>query len=149
MVGFAKALLVAGCLIFGLWCWWLDTRPKGIACYRFVAAAFSLLLLVVLMPGEYTYFWFLGSWLLIACVALAGGYLDWCLRPAGARRWRSLLLFGCWSRCLISARKRSCGHYPRINRLTFNIKMVREEVPVNAGVLTNEYWWALADRNRV
>jgi len=144
-----QILLVFGCLIFGLWCWRLDNNPESIVYSRFVAAAFSLLLLVVLMPGKFTYLWFLGSWLLIACVAL-GWRISRSVPPS---RWRPPLAFAVLVWLLVSMPyfrlKEILWTLPTDQSLTVNTKRVRDEVPVNAGVLTNEYWWALADRNSV
>lgn len=38
---------------------------------------------------------------------------------------------------------------PENQSFTVNKKRVQDELPVGAGVLTSEYWWALAGRNRV
>ena len=144
-----QVLLIASSLIFALWCWWLDHQRESASYSRFVAAVCSLLLVIILMPGKCTYFWFLQSWLLIACVAL-GWRISQFVPPS---RWRPPLAFAVlvW---LLAAMpyfrlKEILWSLPADQSLTINTKRVRDEVPANAGVLTTEYWWALAGRNPV
>ena len=147
--GYDKGLLIAGCLIFCLLCWGFDKNPETSAYSRFLLVAFSLLMLLVSMPGKYGYLWFSGSWLLIACVAL-GWRISGSLPPS---RWRPLLAFGVLLWLMASMPyfrwKAILWTLPTDQSLTFNMKRVRDEVPVGARVLTTDYWWALADRNRV
>jgi hypothetical protein len=147
--GSEKAFLIAGGLIFSLLCWRLDKNPESTAYSRFVLVVLSLLLLLVLMPGKYNYLWFSGSWLLIACVALgwrvyrslpptrrcpllAVGVLVWLIASMPYFRLKVIL----WT-------------LPADQSLTYNVKRVQDDVPVGAGVLTADYWWALAGRNPV
>lgn len=77
----------------------------------------------------------------------AGGYLDHCpVTLARARRVRSYSLAGGLDvlfRCKVIT-----WTLPADRSLTINMKRVRDEVPEGAGVLTAEYWRALADRNQ-
>ncbi len=147
--GYDKAFLIAGCLIFSLLCRLLDKNPEGAVYFRFVCVVFSLLLLLVLMPGKYTYLWFPGVWLLIACVALGWGKSQ-SLLPA---RRRPLLALGVLIWLIASMpyvrAKAILWTLPADQSLTFNVNRVRDDVPIGAGVLTTEYWWALAGRNAV
>jgi hypothetical protein len=147
--GYDKAFLIAGCFMFAVLCWMLDKKRGSTAYFRFVLVALSLLLLMVSMPGKYFYLWFSGAWLLIACVGLgwrvsrslppirqfallALGVLVWLIASMPFFRWKAIY----WT-------------LPADQSLTFNMNRVRHEVPVGAGVLTTEYWWALAGRNPV
>ncbi len=147
--GYEKFFLIAGCLIFCFLCWWLD-KNRGRATYsRIVLAFFSLLLLLVAMPGKYMYLWFIGSWLLIACVAL--GWQASQSLPSIPRR--SLFALGAliWLAASLPyfRSKAILWTLPADQSLTINVQRVREEVPAGAGVLTADYWWAMADRNAV
>lgn len=149
LYGFDKAFLVAGCLIIAILCWELDKNRDRTIYSRFVLAVLSLLLLLLSMPRKYTYLWFPGTWLLIACVAL--GCRIWqSLAPAGRR---SLLALGVLIWLLASASyfrsKAILWTLPADQSFTFNVNRVRDDVPAGAGVLTTEYWWALAGRNPV
>jgi hypothetical protein len=147
--GYDKGVLIAGGLIFCLLCWRFDNNREGTVYSRFVLVVFSLLLLLVLMPGEYTYLWFSGTWLLIACVAL-GWRISRSLPPF---RWRSLVAVAVLVWLIASMPyfrwKAILWTLPADQSLTVNIKRVQDEVPVGAGVLTADYWWALASRNPV
>ncbi len=147
--GSSHGLIIVGGMVFCLLCRWFDKNPKSTAYSRFVMVTFSLLLLLVAMPGEYTYLWFLGSWLLIACVAL-GWRISGSLPPA---RCRLLLAFGILVWLMASIPyfrwKAILWTLPVEQSLSSNVERVRAEVPAGVGVLTTDYWWALADRNRV
>jgi len=145
--GYDRALPIVGGLTFLFLCWLLNNNSAAIVYSRFVLVILSLLLLLVLMPGKYTYLWFQGSWLLIACVAL-GERVSQSL-PAGRRRF--LLTAGSLICMIVSLPyfrwKAILWTLPPDQTLTFNTKIVRDELPKGASVLTTEYWWALADRN--
>ena len=98
----------------------------------------SLLFLAVFMPGEYTYLWFLGSWLLMGCVALgwrislslsgnlrrpivALAALAWLMAAMPYFHWKAIL----WT-------------LPEDQSFTVNMNRVQDEVPAGAGVLTSE-----------
>jgi hypothetical protein len=147
--GYDKAFLIAGGMMFAVLCWLLDRKRGSTPYFRFILVVLSLLLLMVSMPGKYFYLWFSGTWLLIACVALgwrvsrsltpsrrypffALGILIWLIASIPFFRWKAIY----WT-------------LPPDQTLTFNMNRVRAEVPVGAGVLTTEYWWALAGRNPV
>src|SRR5216683_3710131 len=147
--GYEKVFLIVGCLVFAFLCWRLDKNSVGSVYSRFILVVFSLLLLLVSMPGKYNYLWFSGSWLFIASVAL-GWQVCRSLPPT---RRRTLLAVGVliW---LIAAMpyfrlKAILWTLPVDQSLTFNVSRVQDEVPMGAGVLTAEYWWALAGRNPV
>jgi hypothetical protein len=147
--GYDKVILVAGGLIFGLLCWKSEKDPEIAEYSRFILIFISLLLLLFFMPGKYTYLWFAGSWLLIACVALG-----WKIsRVSPPSRWRPLLAFGIFLWVVISLpylrSKLILWTLPVDQSLTFNVNRTQEEIPEGAGVLTTEYWWALAGRNPV
>lgn len=147
--GYDKIFLIAGCLFFCLVCWRFDKNPEKTAYNRIVLAVLSLLLLLVMMPGKYFYLWFAGSWLLIACVAL--GWRTFQSSPSAARL--PVLALGVLIWLVASApyfrSKAILWTLPADQSLTFNVNRVRGEVPAGAGVLTSEYWWALAGRNPV
>jgi hypothetical protein len=147
--GYDKVLLIAGCLFFCLACWVFDRSPERNFYARIAMAALSLLLLLVLMPGKYFYLWFAGSWLLIACVALAW-HVARSLPPA---RRQLLFALGMSIWLIVSMpyfrTKTILWTLPADQSLTLNVNRVRAEVPAGAGVLTSEYWWALAGRNPV
>jgi hypothetical protein len=147
--GYDKAFLIAGCLLFSLLCRLFDKNPDGTVYFRFVCVVLSLLLLLFFMPGKYMYLWFSGSWLFIACVVL-GWRVSQSLPPS---RRRPLVALGVLIWLIASMpyfrTKAILWTLPADQSLTFNVNRVRDDVPLSAGVLTTEYWWALAGRNAV
>lgn len=142
-------VLVIGLLAFAVFCCLLD-RARAAARYsRVLLAGLLLLCLIVAMPGKYLYLWYLSSWLILTCVALA---MDvWPSIPLGARRF--LVASGA---CVWLAASMPYLHnkailwtLPADQALTTNVERVRGQIPPGAGVMSSEYWWALADRDRV
>jgi hypothetical protein len=149
LYGYDKVILICGCLIFAFLCRLFDRSPEKTAYSRFILAVFSLLLLLFSMPGKYTYLWFLGSWLLIACVAL-GWQVTQSLPSIGRLPLPALGVFIWLFASMAFVRTKAIlWTLPADQSLSFNMKRVRDEVPAGAGILTTEYWWALAGRNPV
>lgn len=147
--GYDKVMLIAGCLFYCLACWLFDKSPEKTMYARVVLAVLSLLLLLVLMPGKYFYLWFAGSWLLIVCVALAW-HVAQSTPPSTSR---PMFALGILIWLIVSMpyfrSKAILWTLPADQSLTVNVNRVRAEVPAGVGVLTSEYWWALAGRNLV
>jgi hypothetical protein len=147
--GYNYCFLMMGLLAFAALCWWFD-RSRGWGKYaRVVLAALSLLLLVSVMPRNYFYIWFPVSWLFVACAA-AGAEV---YRSASHARRRILLAFASLV-CLGASlpylhSKLVLWSLPADQSLTTNWKRLRSQIPAGAGVVSTEYWWMLADRDRV
>lgn len=142
-------ILVAGLLAFAALCRWFDKSCTGFQYSRILLAALLLACLVLLMPGKYFYLWFLGCWLLISCVALAAAV---CPSISQGRRRLLLAVGACvWLAASMPYfhRKAILWTLPADQSLTANMTSVRNRIPLDVGVMTTEYWWALADRDRV
>jgi hypothetical protein len=142
-------ILVVGLLAFAALCRWIDKSCTEFEYSRILLAALLVICLVVLLPGKYLYLWFLGCWLLISCVALAAA-----LYPLIAQSRRRLVLtFGAciWLAASIPYihRKAILWMLPADQSLTANMERVRNRIPPDVRVMSSEYWWALADRDRV
>lgn len=147
--GYQYAVLSFGLLIFAaLGIWLTRSRPSQINSHVLLAVV-SLVALAVVLPAKYFYTWFAGAWLLVACVALAYdlhkrldvrgrilvyacGICIWMVSAAPYLRMKAIL----WT-------------LPPEQRLSVNVQKIRELIPPDVGVVTLEYWWALADRDRV
>jgi hypothetical protein len=147
--GPSNGVLVAGLLLLSLLFRWFDKNAEWTNYSRLALAAFSLLCLVVIMQGKFFYPWFLAGWSLIAAVAL-GSKLFPSISPG---RRRLLLTTGICFWVVASIpylfKKAVLWSLPYEQSLTASTKRIRAEVPPNVGVVTTEFWWALADRDRV
>jgi hypothetical protein len=142
-------ILGLGLLTFAATCRLFDEFHAGKEYGRVVAGILSLACVIVLMPGKFLYLWFPGAWLLMASVALAAEIVPMVTR---ARQY-FLIAFGV---CVWLAASTAYFHekailwtLPEDQSLTVNMNRVRAEIPAGVGVMTTEYWWALADRDRV
>ncbi len=147
--GYSQMLLTATLLAFATILWRLDVAPDRAGYSRVVVAALSLAVLAISMPGKYLYLWFASSWLLLTTVAL--GWRIWGALPPSRRRM--LLAGGALSYLLLSLpyvrSKTILWTLPAGQRLGAGVARVRNDVPTGVGVLSTEYWWALADRDQV
>lgn len=147
--GYGYAVFIFGLLIFSVLCRCLDTFPVRRVYTRILASILSLAVLVVAMPGKYFYLLFQGCWLLIACVSL-GCQVSKSL-PSPRRR----LLIICGTCFWLAASmpylrsKLIMWTLPSDQSLTVNTNRLRVEIPAGAGVMTTDYWWALANRDKV
>jgi hypothetical protein len=146
--GFVYGFLIMGLFLFALLCPFLDSSVTHPAYSRIGILFFSLVLLAIAMPGKYPYLWFQGCWLLIACVALAShisNFRSW--------RQRALLVFGACVWLLASAPAVRWAYImwkiPADESLTVSTPRLQAEVPAGVGVMTTDYWWALANRDKV
>jgi hypothetical protein len=147
--GLKFEFLVCGLLGFAALCWWVDGDRSRLEYQRILAAALSVSGIVLLMPGKFNYLWFPGSWLLVTCVALGAQVSQVVSRQR--RRWLIAVGASVW---LVASmwyfhRKAILWTLPGDQSLSVNMKRVRAEIPPNVGVVTTEYWWALAGRDRV
>lgn len=147
--GFAYGVLILGILGFAVACRSFDKGRSRVEYRHILAGALSVISIVLLMPGKYHYFWFPGAWLLISCVAL-GAQVS---QAISRERRRFLLGLGaCLWLCASMwylRQKVILWTLPPDQSLTVNMKRVRAEIPPGVGVVTTQYWWALAGRDRV
>lgn len=109
-----------------------------------LGAVIGVAFVTLLLPSKYTYLWFVGPWLLAACVAsltaaerawprIAGTValgIGWMLASTGYV-WQTVTMLT----------------LPREQKIAASERRVRALVPQGATVLAGEYWWALgADR---
>jgi len=142
-------VLVLGLLAFAVFCCLLDKTRAATRYSRVLLAGLLLLCLVIAMPGRYLYLWYLSSWLILTCMALA---MDvWPSIPLGARRFLVASGAFVWLAAAMPYlhSKAVLWTLPADQTLTINMQRVRSQIPPGAGVMTTEYWWALADRDRV
>lgn len=148
-LGYGYLALSFGLLLFAAFGLWLTKSRRKQINSHILAAMISLLALAVLLPGKFVYAWFPGVWLLVACVAL-GYELHECL---GVRK--KLLVYACGA-CIWMAgaapylrMKAILWTLPAEQRLTVNVQKIRQLIPPGVGVVTLEYWSALADRDYI
>jgi hypothetical protein len=147
--GYNYGLLIGGPLLFAAVYGWLTKFSPHPAYSRIVMLLASWVVLFVTMPGKYPYFWFQGCFLLIACVALAAHGRD----SLPTLRGRFVLALGLVLWLAASAQSLRWGYIlwtlPADQKLSVNDRRVREEVPAGEGVMTTDYWWDLANRDKV
>lgn len=147
--GYSYAVLIIGLISFGVFSGWVDKFSAHPAYPRMLILFLSWAVLVVAIPGKYPYFWFQACWLLIVCVALASHISVSIPLPLG----RALLAFGAFVWLVPSMQSVRWGlimwTLPRDQSLTLNTERLQAEVPANVAVMTTDYWWDLADRDRV
>jgi len=146
--GFQYAILAAGLLLFAAVCLWLD-ESRAADYQRVVPGVVSLGCLAAALPGKCLYFWFPAVWLLIACVALAAQ----ASRAMSRARRHLLFAFGAgvWlaASVLYLQQKAILWTMPADQSLDLNTSRLRAEIPPGVAVRTTDFWWALADRDRV
>jgi hypothetical protein len=147
--GYNYGLLIGGPLLFAALCGWLTKFSPRPAYSRIGVLLISCVVLFIAFPGKYPYFWFPGCFLWIACVALAAharallppwrgrfvlalGMLFWLAASAQSIRWGYIL----WT-------------LPADQKLSVNDQRLRDEIPSGEGVMTTDYWWDLANRDKV
>lgn len=147
--GFSYGVLMPGLLTFAVLCWRFDKARDWGRYTRILLGVLSLLLLLVVMGGKCLYTWFPGSWLFIACMAVG---TEVCRSTSSGRRG-TLLAFASvvWLAASLPYLrwKVILWTLPAEQSLTRNWRRLRSEVPAGVGVLGSDYWWALADRDRV
>jgi hypothetical protein len=147
--GFEYGILVFGLLGFAAVCWVFDRFRSRVEYLRVFLCAVAVSCIAVLTPGKYFYWWFPGVWLLITCVALAAQ------TSQSISQWRRRFLFAFGACVWLAAsmsyfrQKAIMWTLPADQSLTVNMSRVRAEIPVGVGVMTTDYWWALAGRDRV
>lgn len=103
----------------------------------------------VFLPDKYLYTWMLGPWMIVASLALFPCVLRW-WPPMAVRIvvavLGSLYALGaspCLQNVLIMAL------LPESQTLAHNARLVEAMVPPGSRVVTDDYWWVLANRCRV
>jgi hypothetical protein len=147
--GLEYVALAIGLALFALLCWWLDESRSAPANQRLLPAALSLIFTLILLDGRYPYFLFPTTWFFIACVAMAAQ----AFQSMPRRCW--IPVFGLGACVWLAAsmpylhRKAVMLTLPADQSLDVNMQRVRAVIPPGVGVMTSEYWWMLADRDRV
>lgn len=147
--GYPYFLLVGILLGFCLLCCWLDRKPELGDYSRILLSLLSLALLLATMQGKYFYLWFAGCWLLVESVAL-GWRVSQSLPGSGRRYLLAFAAMGWLALCAPYLRwKLILWTLPAEQSLNASVSRVRKEIPADVGVLSTEYWWALAGRDQL
>lgn len=147
--GYPYFALVGLLVAFSFACGCLDRERRSADYSRILLAMLSLALVEAAMPGKYTYLWFAACWLLLACVALGWRVLQ-SLVPSGRRLLLVFSAIGCLGLCAPYLRwKLILWTLPAEQSLNASVNRVREDIPADVGVLSTEYWWALAGRDQL
>jgi hypothetical protein len=143
--------LTASCLI-------IAAASLGIARDRFprrewlrlwLGPLVGLLFLAICVPRKYHYLWILGPWLLIAagiCLYQLSGQL----RPSTQRLLLAGLLIGYgFAAGPFLKNTLAMLALPEAQALAPNAQAMRALIPSGSTVMTDDYWWVLADHCRV
>lgn len=136
-------VLEAVCLAVGLLA--LATRGSSRQWSEsWLGAVLGMAFVALLLPSKYTYMWFVGPWLVAACVAsLAAAERTWVRGLAAVALgigWIFASTGFVWQTVTMLT-------LPREQRIAVSERRVRAIVPPGATVLAGEYWWTLgADR---
>jgi hypothetical protein len=105
--------------------------------------------LAAFLPDKIYYTWFFGPWMIVGAVVTWRGAVSR-LHPAAVRGVAlgvlglSAIAVGPFAKNLVMM-----GTLPRSQTLDFNARLIRELIPPGSTVLTDDYWWVLADDCRV
>lgn len=132
-------LLAAASLIVGLLAL-LARRSLRQWSRSWLGVVIGVFFVVVLLPAKYTYLWFVGPWLLAACVAFLATTERARMHALGvaalAIGWASASLGYVWQTATLLT-------LPGEQRIAASERRVRALVPRGATVLAAEYWWSL------
>jgi hypothetical protein len=109
----------------------------------------ALVFLVVFLPDKVYYIWFIGPWMMAAAVVV------WRSVRANVHplivRGLALWIVALYTVSAVPFAKNVflILTLPESQRLSYNAPLVRDLIPPKSRVLTDHYWWVLADRCRV
>jgi hypothetical protein len=109
----------------------------------------GLAFLAVFLPDKVYYTWFLGPWMIVAAVVVWRSSANR-LHPI-VIRGVALAVLGFYAIAVAPFCKNllTMCTLPKAQRLACNARRVRELIPPGSTVLTDDYWWVLADDCRV
>jgi hypothetical protein len=148
--GFGHIFLAFGLLSLAAFCWLFYRRNLAMRFDRFLVGALLIASILVVLAGKYFYFWFIAVWLLLATISMMSRLRE----LPGAHSVKLLLLaagIGIWGVAALPylQQKAVMWTIPADQSLSANYNRVRSVVPAGAGVLSTDFWWMLADRDRV
>jgi hypothetical protein len=149
--GYPVLSFTSGCVLVALGSGLPAFRANGPQAWTklWLGPVSASLAVFALFSGRFTYMWFAGPWLVCAGAV----QIAWSYRDVGFPRTAGLvlaLLGGFTVGCAYSARDALVLFQQSSDQsLAYNEMYIREVIPPATVVLTDEYWWLLADRNRV
>ncbi len=109
----------------------------------------GLVFLAVFLPDKIYYTWFLGPWMIVAAVVTWRGAVSR-LHPVAVRGVAlGVLAFSAIAVGPFAKNLLMMGTLPPSQTLDVNARLIRELIPPGSTVLTDDYWWVLADDCRV
>jgi hypothetical protein len=109
----------------------------------------ALLFLVAFLPDKVYYTWFIGPWMMVAGVVSWRSV--WANLHPQVLRGMVLWIAGLYAIAATPFLKNTFQMVtlPESQRLAPNASLVRDLIPPGSGVLTDQYWWMLANDRRV
>jgi hypothetical protein len=109
----------------------------------------ALVFLMVFLPDKVYYTWFIGPWMIVAAVVVWRSV--WANLPPLVRRGVVLWIVGLYAIAATPFVKNTflMVTLPESQTLAPNARLIRHLIPPGSRVLTDHYWWVLADECRV